>query len=105
MLGIRPEHIRLANTNASFTELPLQLHAQIMDVEPLGDRDVLTLNSALPSQRGHLLMEIQGPSENITGSHVSVAIAADKIHVFDTKTELKMHMSPQAIQSLWAQWS
>jgi len=51
------------------------------------------------------LMEIQGPSQNITGSHVSVAIAADKIHVFDTKTEMKMHMSPQAIQSIWAQWS
>ncbi len=105
MLGIRPEHIRLANTNGSFTQLPLQLHAQITDVEPLGDRDVLTLNSALPSQSGHLLMEIQGPSENITGSHVSVVIAADKIHVFDTQTELKMHMSPQAIQSIWAQWS
>jgi ABC-type sugar transport system ATPase subunit len=105
ILGIRPEHIGLSNTNTSKTESQLLLHAQITDVEPLGDRDVLTLISALPSQSGHLLMEVQGPSKLAAGSHVSVTIAAQKIHVFESKTQKNMNLKPHAIQSIWAQWS
>lgn len=85
VLGIRPEHLRLASTdkanNADNAALQ-QLNATIAVVETRGDHDVLQLHSPM----GRLVMELAGPSGLQPGHTLRLAIDARDVHVFDAET-------------------
>ena len=77
LLGIRPEHLSLG------LPAPKNLQGRIVRLEALGSETYLTV------QVKDLSLQIKIPPDQAValGDEVWLAIAADKIHLFDSETE------------------
>lgn len=86
VVGIRPEHLVVEAVSAS-----RPLNAIVAYREPRGDADSLVLD-VLDRPGETLVAELPGPTPYRKGEGVHLSIPADRMHLFDTETELNLEM-------------
>ncbi|MGM9428462.1 ABC transporter ATP-binding protein [Hydrogenophaga sp. MI9] len=80
-LGLRPEHMRLADSESSPNSLP----AQVVHIEKLGEASLLYLELAesLPT----ITLKVEGTTQLHTGENVRLQVAPSDLHLFDAGGE------------------
>jgi multiple sugar transport system ATP-binding protein len=83
LLGIRPEHLELADPD------PAHLHGRVELIEALGTDTFITVQLAGLQDAPSLIQARISPEQNVkNGQEVSLSLTADKIHLFDPQTTL-----------------
>jgi multiple sugar transport system ATP-binding protein len=83
LLGIRPEHLELAEPNAN------NLHGRVEQVEALGNETFITVQLAGLQDAPEFMQARVSPDISIKiGEEVSLSLAIDKIHLFDPQTTM-----------------
>jgi multiple sugar transport system ATP-binding protein len=83
LLGIRPEHLELANPD------PAHLHGRVELIEALGTDTFITVQLAGLQDAPSSIQARISPEQNVqNGQEVSLSLTADKIHLFDPQTTL-----------------
>ncbi len=76
-LGLRPEHMRLAQSD----EVPNSLQAKVSHIEKLGEASLLYLDlgDGIPA----ITLKVEGTTHALNGDVVRVHVPAEDLHVFD----------------------
>jgi multiple sugar transport system ATP-binding protein len=83
LLGIRPEHLELANPD------PAHLHGRVELIEALGTDTFITVQLAGLQDAPSSIQARISPEQTVqNGQEVSLSLTADKIHLFDPQTTL-----------------
>jgi multiple sugar transport system ATP-binding protein len=78
-LGLRPEHMRLAESDNSPNSLP----AQVAHIEKLGESSLIYLE--LGAQLPLITLKLEGTTRLRSGEPARVQIAASELHLFDSQ--------------------
>ncbi len=88
LLGIRPEHLELANPD------PAHLHGRVELIEALGTDTFITVQLAGLQDAPSSIQARISPEKTVqNGQEVSLSLTADKIHLFDPQTTLAIQTS------------
>ncbi len=90
VVGIRPEHVEPANTDAVRPAITVQ--TVVLDRECCGDRDVLWVEG--PQARFHI--EWPSPCAARVGDRLAVRLPVDRLHAFDAQTGVALPLAGAA---------
>ena len=76
-LGLRPEHMRLAGTDAGANSLP----AKVMHIEKLGEASLLYLE--LSEGTPTITLKVEGTTALRHGENIRLQVGAEDLHLFD----------------------
>ena len=97
ILGIRPEHLRLAppaGEGASDDDLL----GEVFFREPRGDSEMVLISTEAPLEQGELIIETEGVSGLREGERLALRIPSERVHLFDRITgENLLAHDPQAV--------
>jgi multiple sugar transport system ATP-binding protein len=88
-IGIRPEHLRLANDEEKKREAHL-LTATVSVIEPMGAETYVYLECPPAEQGGHVVARVQEELAPKPGANATFTADATRIHVFDPVTGVRL---------------
>jgi multiple sugar transport system ATP-binding protein len=78
-LGLRPEHMRLADSDTSPNSMP----ARVDHIEKLGEASLLYLD--LGARLPTITLKLEGTTDIKIGSNICIQVDASDLHLFDSK--------------------